>query len=82
MIVIPIPGPYSSVRPKDRGAHLREVARRRWQVRREQEQLELRKRRTEAVEKRMSLPQALRPGRAAASSLSPVYSMFTHALFR
>ncbi len=82
MNTMPVPIPGVPTRPQAGDLQLRAVARRRWEVRREQEQLELRQRRTESTAKRASLLKSLRPGRVPASSLSPVYSMFREVLVR
>ncbi|MXX31639.1 MAG: hypothetical protein F4Z51_05280 [Chloroflexi bacterium] len=75
------PNPFAPTSTAERAAtetHMREIARRRWQSQQEQ-----RRRR----QRRLSLDRVkqihrLRPGRAVANSLSPVYNMFTDNFLR
>ncbi len=81
MISVPDPSLYRQ-RPVsgklDKDAHLRYVAARRWQVQRDQQ----RKRQASKPANRVQQIRELRPGRAVANSLSPVYNMFNDRFFR
>ncbi|MCY3923261.1 MAG: hypothetical protein OXG27_12840 [Chloroflexi bacterium] len=81
MIAPPDPNPFAPSSAAERVAtetQMREVARRRWEAQREQERLRQRKQ----VVDRVKQIRQLRPGRAVANSLSPVYSMFNESFFR
>ena len=81
MIAVPDPNPYapsSALDRMDKDAHLRYVAARRWKVQQEQQ----RKRQASKPANRVKLIRELRPGRAVASSLSPVYNMFNDRFLR
>lgn len=81
MIAVPDPNlyaPSSALDKMDKEAHMRYVAARRWQVQQEQE----RKRQASKPANRVKLIRELRPGRAVANSLSPVYNMFTDGFLR
>ena len=75
------PNPFAPTSTAERAAtetHMREIARRRWQSQQEQ-----RRRRSRRLSlDRVKLVKDLRPGRAVASSLSPVYNMFTDNFLR
>ncbi|MCY3567290.1 MAG: hypothetical protein OXH38_01585 [Chloroflexi bacterium] len=75
------PNPFAPTSTAERAAtetHMREIARRRWQSQQEQ-----RRRRSHRLAlDRVKLVKDLRPGRAVANSLSPVYSMFTDNVLR
>ncbi len=82
MIAVPDPSataPNSFLIEMDQEAHWRYVARRRWIVQQAQQRERLRGERAAMVDDRVKLIPKLRPGRAVASSLSPVYSMFNDA---
>ena len=81
MNVPPEPNPFAPSSTAERVAterQMREVARRRWQAQREQQ----RQRQRKQVVDRVKQVCQLRPGRAVANSLSPVYSMFNESFFR
>lgn len=81
MIAVPDPNlyaPSSALDKMDKEAHMRYVAARRWQVQQEQE----RKRQASKPANQVKLIRELRPGRAVANSLSPVYNMFTDGFLR
>ncbi|MYF21878.1 MAG: hypothetical protein F4209_03880 [Chloroflexi bacterium] len=75
------PNPIAPTTTAERAAPeppMPEIARRRWQSQQEQ-----RRRRSRRLSlDRIKLVKELRPGRAVANSLSPVYSMFTDNFLR
>ena len=82
MNVMPIDNPHTAGLPQEGDAHLRDVAKRRWTIQREQkEQLKRRQREAELAD-RVQRFERLRPARKAARSLSPVYSLFTDSVVR
>lgn len=84
MIAVPDPNPYapsSALDKMDKDAHLRYVAARRWQVQRDQQRRRSRQQ-PDRVADRVKQIRELRPGRAVANSLSPVYNMFTDGFLR
>ena len=70
--------PSTAAERQARESYMREVARRRWEA--QQEQRRRRQRRLSLD--RVKLIRELRPGRAVASSLSPVYNMFNDHFLR
>ena len=81
MNVMPMANPYAPELPPYSAAHMQNVARRRWMAQQDRERKL--KREQDAVNPvdRVSRIRRLRPGRAAASQLSPVYNMFNESLF-
>ena len=82
MNVMSVSNPYAPRLPQNSPAHLRDMAKRRWMAQREQ-----RRQRQSAQEAASSVDgvnriRRLRPGRSAASSLSPVYGMFSEMFLR
>ncbi|MYB21507.1 MAG: hypothetical protein F4Y29_03115 [Chloroflexi bacterium] len=76
----PDPNPFAPTSTAERAAtesYMREIARRRWQS-----QLEQRRRQRRLSLDRVKQVKELRPGRAVANSLSPVYNMFTEDFLR
>ena len=70
--------PSTAAERQARESHMREMARRRWEA-----QQDLRRRRTRRLAlDRVQQIRQLRPGRAVASSLSPVYNMFNDRFLR
>jgi len=85
MNVMPAMNPYAPRPPQNSPALMREVARRRWMAEQRQERQLSEKRNASNANKvvdRVAQIRRLRPGRAAASSLSPVYNMFSEAILR
>ena len=84
-MIVPLePNPFAPSSTAERVAtetQMREVARRRWQAQKEHQQ-QLRQRRRKQVVDRVKQVRQLRPGRAVANSLSPVYNMFNESIFR
>ena len=80
--VMPESSPYTRIQPQFKETYMREIARRRWLSQREQERRQARRQRINQVADRVKQIQRLRPGRAVASSLSPVYSMFSESFLR
>ncbi len=75
------PNPFAPTSTAERTAtetHMREIARRRWQAQQDQH----RRRQRRLTLDRVKQIHRLRPGRAVANSLSPVYSMFTENFLR
>lgn len=84
MIVPPEPNPFAPSSAAERVAtetQMREVARRRWEAQQEQQEQQRRRNRKQVVDRVKQIRQ-LRPGRAVANSLSPVYNMFNESVFR
>lgn len=84
MIAPPEPNPFAPSSAAERQAtadQMREVARRRWMARQEQQDQQRRRNRKQVVDRVKQIRQ-LRPGRAVANSLSPVYNMFNEAFLR
>lgn len=81
MNAMPETNPYTQTLPEGSQAYLQDVARRRWIAQREQES-KRRRQRTAKAANRVTDIRRLRPGRAVANSLSPVYSMFSESFFR
>lgn len=82
MNVMPALNPYAPRPPQNSPALMREVARRRWMADQRRERQRTEKRNASQVVDRVAQIRRLRPGRAAASSLSPVYNMFSEAILR
>ena len=82
MNVMPALNPYAPRPPQNSPALMREVARRRWIAERRRDRQLTEKRNSSKVVTRAARIHRLRPGRAAASSLSPVYNMFSEAILR
>lgn len=82
MNVMPVSNPYARELPQDSAAHLRDVARRRWLAQQEQERKQQRRQIASNAIDRVTQIRRLQPGRAAASPLSPVYSMFNESFLR
>lgn len=80
--VMPESSPYTRIQPQFKETYMREIARRRWLSQREQERKQARRQRINQVTDRVKQIQRLRPGQAVASSLSPVYSMFSESFLR
>lgn len=81
MIVPTDPNPFAPSSTAERVAtasQMREVARRRWEAQQEHE----RRRQRKQVVNRVKQIRQLRPGRAVANSLSPVYNMVNESFFR
>ncbi|MYD53186.1 MAG: hypothetical protein F4W96_02595 [Chloroflexi bacterium] len=82
LMIVPLePNPFAPSSAAERVAtetQMREVARRRWEAQQEHE----RKRQRKQVVDRVKQIRHLRPGRAVANSLSPIYSMFNESFFR
>ena len=79
---MPESSPSARIQPPFKETYMREIARRRWMAQQEQMRQQARRRRVSKVVDRVSQIGRLRPGRSAASSLSPVYSMFNESFFR
>ncbi len=79
---MPDSSPYTPVQPQFKETYMREIARRRWISQQDQLRKQARRRRVANVADRVKQIQRLRPGRAVANSLSPVYSMFNESFFR
>lgn len=82
MNVMPALNPYAPRPPQNSPALMREVARRRWMADQKRERQLTEKRNASKVVDRVAQIRRLRPGLAAASSLSPVYNMFSEAVLR
>ena len=82
MNVMPVSNPYAPELPQYSPTHLRNVAQRRWMAQREQERKLKRQQGAANTIDRVTEIRRLRPGRAVANSLSPVYSMFSESFFR
>ena len=82
LMIVPLePNPFAPSSAAERVAtetQMREVARRRWEAQQEHE----RKRQRKQVVDRVKQIRQLRPGRAVANSLSPIYNMFNESFFR
>ena len=85
MNVISASNPYAPRLPLNSPTHLRDVAQRRWTAQREQErkrrQAESSSAENSSVD-HLNRIRRLRPGQAAANSLSPVYNIFNESFFR
>ena len=79
---MPDSNPYALGQPQLKETYMREIARRRWISQQEQERKQARRRQVTKVADRVKQIHRLRPGRAVANSLSPVYSMFNESFFR
>ncbi len=82
MNAMPESNPYSRIQPQHNETYMREIARRRWISQQEQARKQARRRQVAQVADRVSRIRRLRPGRAVAHSLSPVYNMFNESFFR
>ena len=82
MNVMPVSNPYAPRPPQNSPEHLRDVARRRWMAQQDQQRKRKRRQLADNAIDRVTQIRRLRPGRAAANSLSPVYNMFNESFFR
>lgn len=80
MNVMPVSNPYAPRPSENSPAHLHGIAKRRWMAQQER-QLKRQPGASNVVD-RVTQIRRLRPGRAAANSLSPVYNMFNESFFR
>ena len=79
---MPESSPYARIQPQLNETYMREIARRRWISQQEQARRQARRQQVAKVTDRVTQIRRLRPGRAVANSLSPVYSMFNDSFFR
>ena len=79
---MPESSPYARIQPQLNETYMREIARRRWVSQQAQARRQARRQQVAKVADRVTQIRRLRPGRAVANSLSPVYSMFNDSIFR